>query len=135
MDERLLQVVTHEGEGYKPVMAYQSWRVAFLNAHPRFMHENLTQLERHLLSDEAFLLLRGRAALYIGDGDGEHAGHITVVPLEAGRLYNVRAGVWHAIETDGDASVLIVENDDTCQENSPKLNLAPGELPPWAKEE
>jgi ureidoglycolate hydrolase len=105
--------------------------VAFLNSHPRFRRENLRQLERHLFTDETFTLLRGRAALYIADGDGEGAGDITLVPLEPYKVYNVRAGVWHAIETGEDTSVLITENRDTSPENSPRLLISQEQLPPW----
>ncbi len=131
MDERLLQTKEHNGENYLPVVRFGAWRVAFLNTHARFRRENITQLERHLLTDETFTLLKGRAALYIADGDGTRAGHIECVELEPCKLYNVRQGVWHAIETGDDTSVLITENNDTTPENSPKLAIAPDQLPAW----
>lgn len=131
MDERYLQIKENQGEDYQPVVSFGGWRVAFLNTHDRFRRENLRQLERHLLTDETFTLLRGRAALYIGDGEGEWAGNITLVPLEPYKVYNVRAGVWHAIETGEDTSLLITENHNTSSENSPKLPILPEQLPQW----
>lgn len=131
MDERLLQVREHTGENYQPVVAFGAWRVALLNTHARFRRENLTQLERHLTTDETFTLLKGAAVLYIGDGGANEAGRIEAVPLAPLTVYNVRRGVWHAIETAEDTSVLITENDDTCAANSPKLAISPDRLPPW----
>ncbi len=133
MDERLLQIREHTDENYRPVVSFGAWRVAVLNTHARFRRENITQLERHLLTDETFTLLKGEAALYIGDRGPDSAGTVALVPLEPCKVYNVRRGVWHAIETGEDTSVLITENDDTSVDNSPKLPIAPGILPQWAR--
>lgn len=129
MDGRLLQIAEHREENYKPVVTFGAWRVAVLNTHARFRRENITQLERHLLTDETFTLLKGSATLYIADGDAEHAGLIEAVTLELLRVYNVRQGVWHAVETGEDTSLLITENADTSVDNSPKLPISPAMLP------
>ncbi|NCB05592.1 MAG: hypothetical protein EOM69_08730, partial [Clostridia bacterium] len=107
MDERYIQIREHQGENYKPVVAFGAWRVAVLNSHARFQRENMKLLERHLLTDESFVLLKGAAALYVGDGDAEHAGNVECFPLESCKVYNVRRGIWHAIETAEDTSVLV----------------------------
>lgn len=133
MDDRYLQIAEHKGENYQPVIRFGAWRVAILNHHIRFRRENINQLERHLLTDETFTLLKGEAALYIADGDANHLGHVEIVPLESYKVYNVSKGVWHAIEVSEDASVLITENDDTSVDNSPKLPISPGNLPVWHK--
>jgi len=133
MDDRYLQILEHKGENYKPLFHFGAWRVAMLNCHYRFRRENINQLERHLLTDEAFTLLKGEAALYIADGDAAHAGHVEIVPLEPCKVYNVPQGVWHAIEVSDDASILIIENDDTSVHNSPKLPISPADLPVWLK--
>ena len=130
MKEELLQIKEHTGENYLPLVRFGAWRVAILNYHSRFRRENLTQLERHVLTDETFTLLKGRAILYVGDGDADHAGTVEAVPLHRNRIYNVRKGVWHAIEVSRDASVIITENEDTSPANSPKLAIDPGQLPP-----
>ncbi len=35
------------------------------------------------------------------------------------QLYNVKKGVWHTHALDEEGSVLIIENQDTCDKNSP----------------
>lgn len=130
MENRLIEIKEHTGENYLPVVRFGAWRVAVLNSHPRFHRENLF-LERHLLTDETFTLLKGSAALYVADGDETKIGTIRLIPLEPLKVYNVPQGVWHAIETAEDTSVLITENDDTSPENSPKFPIAPGQLPQW----
>ncbi len=128
MLENLMEIREHTGENYVPVIHYGAWRVAFLNYHARFQHGNIFQLERHLLTDETFTLLRGRAVLYVSDGDAEHVGNITALRMEPCKVYNIFRGVWHAIEVSRDASVLITENDDTSKDNSPKISVTPEEL-------
>lgn len=109
-----LEIISYEGENYKPLMAFQAWRVATLNHGPRF--EKATYLERHLLTDEVFVLLVGEATLLIGEDAVRE-------PLVPGKVYNVKAGVWHAIETKPGTSCLIVENDDTSRDNSEYRDL------------
>jgi len=43
--------------------------------------------------------------------------------LEPGKLYNVKAGVFHQLCMDREGKVLIVENDNTTAENSEKVYL------------
>ena len=109
-----LEIKEYDGEGYNRTHTYGAWCVAFLNHADRF--ENTAYLERHLLTDEVFVLLHGRAELLIGE-KGE------TVTMEQGKIYNVKAGVWHNIRVSRDAKVLVVENSDTGKENSEYLYL------------
>ncbi len=109
-----LEIFEYNAEGYKPLLAFDAWRVAMLNWTDRF--DKLTKLERHLLTDEVFVLLDGEATLYIGE---------KAVPtvMEKNKVYNVKKAVWHAITTSRDAHVLVVENDNTSMANSEYLEL------------
>ena len=106
---RGLEIKEYTGEGYRPTHAFGEWRVAFLNYADRFEH--ITRLERHMLTDEVFVLLCGSAELWIGE-------ERTRVPMEPYKIYNVQKAVWHNIHVSPDAKVLIVENDNTTIENS-----------------
>ena len=44
--------------------------------------------------------------------------------MEPHKLYNVPKGVWHHIFTQEDTSVLIVENEDTGDDNSEFLYIS-----------
>ena len=109
-----LEIKEYNGEGYNRTLTYNAWRVAFLNYADRF--DQITYLERHLLTDEVFILLNGQAELLIG----ETYEHIVMEPC---KLYNVKAGVWHNIRVSRDAKVLVVENSDTGKENTEYLSL------------
>lgn len=106
-----LEVYEHTGKGYDRTMHYGEWRVAFLNWSDKFDASSEFPPERHMLTDEVFILLTGRATLEIGE-------KLEKVRLEAHKLYNVRAGVWHRVKVSRDASLLIVENHSTGPENS-----------------
>jgi len=68
---------------------------------------NIGEMEMHPDSDEAFLLLSGKAFLITGE---EPFNETDMVWLEADCTYNVPAGIWHNIAMQKGASVLIVEN-------------------------
>lgn len=109
-----LTVKDYEGEGYDRTFTYSSWRVAFLNFAERFDH--ITYLERHLLTDEVFVLLNGTAELLIGETGAP-------VSMENGKLYVVAKGAWHNIRVSPDAKVLVIENSDTGKENSEYMDF------------
>jgi hypothetical protein len=43
--------------------------------------------------------------------------------MELNKLYNVKRGVWHSHTFSEDAKVLIVENRETVESNSPFVGL------------
>ena len=78
--------------------------------------ENFEKVERHNETDEVFVLLNGSATLIVGE-------ELNRIEMEPHKLYNVPAGVWHHIFTNEDTSVLIVENEDTSDDNSEYLYI------------
>ena len=106
-----LEILAWEGEGYNRTMHFEEWRVALANFGENFDRNRYTYLERHLETDEVFVLLSGKADLVIGLDRSE-------TPMEQGKLYNVNKGTWHALLMSKDAKVLIVENHNTSMENS-----------------
>ena len=122
MDSKLLEVSKFDGEGYMPMIDYQSWRVAELRYIDELEVDNLKTMQKHDESDEVFILLEGDFTLFIG-GNGDHIGEISAVKLEPLKLYNVKKGTYHTHVPEKNATVLIVENQDTCDDNSPEEDL------------
>ena len=106
-----LEILENNENGYHPLMRFGVWRVAVANPCDKWVEGNVTFMERHMKTDEVFVLLRGEAALYIGDGREK-------VTMEIGKVYNVTLGTWHNLCMYEGSQVLIVENDDTCRENT-----------------
>lgn len=124
IDETLLKVVTFNGIGYQPLIDFESWRVAILRYHQELLPHNITYMQRHDETDEVFVLLEGRCILLIGEGIYQ-VEHIYAVDMLPNQIYNVKRGCWHSHTLSSDARVLIVENRNTSDFNSPKSNLSP----------
>ncbi|MGC8855388.1 MAG: hypothetical protein ACP5QU_01175 [Anaerolineae bacterium] len=120
--DSLLQILTYDGVGYQPLVNYQSWRVALMNYTPDLVPEKITQMQKHNKTDEVFVLLTGRCILFLGEGT-EVVTRVHAVDMQPFKLYNVRRGVWHSHTFSPEARVLIVENRDTTENNSPFIAL------------
>jgi ureidoglycolate hydrolase len=123
IDENLLLITEFTGIGYKPMIDFGTWRVAVLRYIDELIPDRIEQLERHNQTDEVFVLLAGRAVLFIGDGDVEPTG-LTSQVMEPGKLYNVIQKTWHTVVLSLDASILLVENRDTDTDNSDYVFLS-----------
>jgi hypothetical protein len=122
----LLEIGGYTAIGYKPIVDYGAWRVAVLNYIDELEPQNLATMQRHDETDEVFVLLSGQFVLFLGEG-GDKVGAIHAVKLEPMKTYNVKRGVWHTHTLEPGASVLIVENVDTSDKNSPKADLDAGQ--------
>lgn len=111
-----VEIYDYRGENYRTAVRFGKWRVAYLNYGDEFDEKNFVKIERHNESDEVFVLLDGKATLIIGE-------ELNRIEMEPHKMYNVPKGVWHHIFTYKDASVLIVENEDTGVENSEFLYI------------
>ncbi len=111
----MIDILEYSGDDFKAVVQYEGWKIGLLRYSDRF--SAFDALERHKLTDEAFVLLDGEATLYIkGDAVEEYT-------MEKNKVYNVHKNVWHHIVVSEDATVLVVENSDTTKENTEKVTL------------
>jgi ureidoglycolate hydrolase len=115
--ESYYDIFDFQGEGYKSLLNFETWRVAGLRYSERFDKNNFFRLERHFLTDEVFILLKGEAYLIVGNNQ-KIPQYIEVIKMEKEKVYNIRKIVWHHILTTKDAYTLIVENSNTSLENS-----------------
>ena len=121
--DSLLEVREHNGLDYKPMVDYQTWRVALMNYTPELTPEKINRMQKHTDTDEVFVLMNGRCILFIGEGENTVT-HVHAVNMEPYKLYNVKRDVWHSHTFSEDARVLIVENRDTTDANSPFVDLS-----------
>ncbi len=117
MKQQYVQTLKNDTASFEPVVYFNDWRVAILNHFHAVDKNGFDQAERHLLTDEVFVLLAGRAFLLVGT-DEQTPSAFEVAALQPKTVYNVKKNVWHHIILSEDASVLIVENADTAKENS-----------------
>ena len=106
---QVIAASSHKKEGFKVMTEFGEWKVGMLRYSERF--SRLGEMERHMLTDEVFVLTSGNATLYT---DSE------TVEMETNTVYTVPAGVWHHIVVSEDANVIVVENRNTSIENTEK---------------
>ncbi len=114
---------SYDGEGVGGELAANEYRCSFLNYLPRLIPEKVVSMQKHTESDETFVLLAGRAELFLADGD-ERPEQIRCVKLEKEKSYTVPLGVWHAPVMSKDAKILLIENNNTTDDNSPRVPLS-----------
>ena len=120
----MLEQIEIRGGGFRPLKDSGSWRIARLGHDPRLNDlETLSTLGRHFRTEEAFVLLRGKAVMVTAGTAGQPRG-FEAVGFEAGKVYVVKPGQWHAAVLQPEACLLIVENRDTGAENSENHTLS-----------
>jgi hypothetical protein len=122
MSDKHIEKADFPESGYQPIIDFESWRVAVLKFCDDLIPENIENMQKHMETDEVFVLVSGTCNLYSA-GTGEVPGTIEKVPMEKHKGYNVKKGVWHTHTLSEDAEVLIVENQNTGLENSPVFPL------------
>jgi hypothetical protein len=121
--KNLVEILSHDADGYRPLVDYESWRVALLNSAEELQPENIDYVQRHDFTDEVFVLLAGCCILFLYGDNPDGLGECEAVRLWPGILYNVKKGVWHTHALTPGSKVLVVENRDTTNDNSPIVPL------------
>lgn len=116
-DAGVLEILEYTDEGYKPLVDYGDWRVAILRYIDELMPDRIGRMERHVETDEVFVLLAGQGLLFLG-GNRQQPEAVCSQVMEPGKLYNVKKNAWHNIVLSRDATVLLVENRNTTTENT-----------------
>jgi mannose-6-phosphate isomerase-like protein (cupin superfamily) len=111
------------GDGFHPFVSHRNWLVALMNWEPRFDSAHVGQIERHNQTDEVFVLTHGRGLLYV-DNDLT----IQAIDMLPGLIYNVTRGTWHSVIGTRESSWLIVESNDTNEQNTDYRQLTEVEI-------
>lgn len=104
--------ITYDGTGFSAVKAFGDWRIGMIRRSDNF--SRFVYWERHMLTDEVFILLSGRATLYTKN----ESGAVERDDMQPGVLYDVRQGTWHYLIVEPEAVVIVVENRETGRANS-----------------
>ena len=111
--EKNYELGIYREPGYAPLFeSGHDWMAAAYNGCPFVGY-----IERHNTSDEAFILMAGRAIMLVGDS-GPDGGSVKPVELELFQAINIKKSVWHSVLSSHDARILIVENRDVSEQNS-----------------
>lgn len=122
MNSHLLEVSEFSAPGYAPVVDFQTWRVAILNYIDELEADKIDNFQRHDETDEVFILLDGKCILFCAEVDElEEVVSVVSWNMEINKTYNIKRGVYHTHTLDKEGKVLIVENSDTSDANSPSI--------------
>lgn len=131
-----LEIHEYNDAGYRPLIYSAGWMVALMNWDTKMAVKNAARIERHVRTDEVFILLRGKAAFYVDEGEGG----LRVVEMLPGKLYNIPRSIWHNTLATTDVQFAIIENRDTDKMDTEERELTEEEktallrqLPEWAE--
>jgi cupin superfamily acireductone dioxygenase involved in methionine salvage len=110
--------------GYQKLFSFQDWRIAMLNYIDELEVDNINYVEAHLSTDEAFVLLEGECTLYFAEVEQGRITHFQYVNMEPKKVYRIPQGVYHTHTLNHEAKVLIIEEESTSYENSPRIYLS-----------
>ncbi len=113
-----MEVFTYTDQDFKAVLESGEWKIGLLRWSERFSAFRI--MERHLMTDEAFVLLDGTATLY----ESEDGVSFFKVDMQKNTVYNIPMNVWHHITVSEDATVLVVENRNTTKENTQRQEVS-----------
>ena len=122
MEQNGVEQIDFPAEDYLPLKDYGAWRVAVLKYCANTRLENIDWMQKHLETDEVFVLLQGNCTLLIA-GKDEIPGNVRTIEMEPHRIYSIKKGHWHNHVLDEEGEVLIVENRDTSDDNSPVYHM------------
>lgn len=113
----------YEADGYQKLFHHHNWRVAILNYIDELDLDKIQYVESHNLTDEVFVLMEGKATLFFAEETDKQITKFISLPLQSGKVYKIPAGVFHTHTLSSDAKLLIVEEENTGYENSPRIYL------------
>ncbi len=109
--------------GYQKLFSYNTWRVAILNYIDELEIDRIQYVEAHSLTDEAFVLLSGHCQLFFAEVKDNDVTHMEVISLEPHLVYRIPKGIFHTHTLSQDAKLLIIEEENTAETNSPRVYL------------
>ena len=112
--------------GFDAVITEQGFKCAYITHSAAYSFGAVTEMKRHNETEEVFVLLAGDAVMLTFA-----EGVFTETPLVRGEATVVAKGTYHYLGVTADASVFVVERDDTGKDNTDVLVLSE----PYALEE
>ncbi len=111
----MIEIFESQESGFAPKVVFEGWKAAFITYSPQY--DVLTEMKRHMESDEAFVLLAGSATIFTFDNN------LTKTEMEPKKIYNIKKGTWHHVKVSPDALLFVVENSNTTKENTERMDF------------
>lgn len=128
MNQNKISSESFEGEGLKRVVESGTWFVGIKNWKPANDAAQFDAMERHMETDEVFVLLEGGCTLLVDQSENNNCSDIRCIAMERNRVYCIHPGVWHNTITSRDAKLILMENRNTSMDNSEVQSLGQNEI-------
>ena len=115
-------------KGYENIYIYDTWKVSMLSYLDELKKENIKYVEAHLETDEIFYLLSGECILIEALVSDNKVIDYNFIKLDKEQIYNVKKNTYHHHILNEEARVLIIENTDTSNLNSHRIEIDNEEL-------
>jgi len=109
---KLIEKYQITDNGYHPFLIRDGWQVAQLNYMPEQEIVNIDKLDIHHLTDEVFILLKGKAVLIGATIHGDDV-KFEVALMQPHITYNIPVDTWHNIAMSKDCEIIIIEKSKT----------------------
>lgn len=109
---KLIEQYHTNANGYHPFLIRDGWQVAQLNYMPEQEIGNIEKLDIHYLTDEVFILLKGKAVLICAEIIGNEVS-FEVELMRPNITYNIPMKTWHNIVMSKDCEIIIIEKSNT----------------------
>lgn len=116
-------VYDFDGQGYRKLFHHHNWRVSILNYIDELELDQIKYVESHQFTDEAFVLLEGSCMMFFAESKEQKILSFSAVNLEKHKVYCIHSGIFHTHTLSKDAKLLIIEEEGTCDSNSPRILL------------
>lgn len=113
------EVLDFNGFGYQKLFHFNTWRIAVLKYIKELEIDNIQYVECHHDTDEVFILLEGECRLYFYNQQNG----FDYVDMIKNQTYVIHKDIYHTHVLNKQAKLIIVENEDTCDENSSRIYL------------
>lgn len=120
---KFVETFDYRDIGYQKLFHHQNWRVAVLNYIDELEIDQIQYVEAHALTDEVFVLLEGECYLLFADVKEGKINDFKCVNMEKNVVYKIPQGIYHTHTLSKDAHLLIIEEENTGYENSPRIYL------------
>lgn len=125
--ENQIEIKNYRGNGFQSLVSFETWRVAVLRYLDDVDPAKIGAVERHTQTDEVFILLEGRGLLFTAGKDAI-PGRLDSYPMKFGEIVNIKKSTWHTLALSTDAHLVIIENDNTSENNTEYAEIQENDL-------
>lgn len=122
-----IKIYESDSEGMSRVYENEKWTVGVKNWKPSSDLNGITELERHNLTDELFVLLQGNCTLVSGEESGQGL-KLNALKMKPNQVYNIPSKLWHTAVMEVGTKMILIEDVSTGMENSDIYHLNAEEI-------